>query len=218
MFIAAGLMLSASAIASPMLSLSVQEDGLAPLTASSGTGFVQISGSAYNDFIITTAAGSGSPVLTAPGINLQTLDITTNSLAASHTLTVMLTQTGLTSLNNSVSMMNSFQGLLSGITSATLSSYIDPTNSGAHAAGNLLATTTFTASGANAVNLLGSASTSGMFSETEVITAIFAPTSTGDSLNASATVTAAAPEPTSIALMGAGLIGFTFFRRRTAKK
>jgi hypothetical protein len=201
----------------PTLSVSVQEDALGALTASSTTGVVSINNATYGDFVLNTVSGVGTPMLTSPFLDLQTLDVSTTGLATGHTLTIMLTQTGLTATMNSVPVISAFTGILSGVSMETVSSYYDP-NNGAFAQANLLGTATFTAFGSNALNQPGIEMIPDLtqpFSETEIITATFDPNHLApDTLNSSALIEAPAPEPASLALIGSGLLGVALIRRR----
>jgi|GEM_PF-3320599 len=215
---AAGLVVTLpSAFAATNLQISLQETGYSDTTSSSPSGAVSINNMNYGDFQINTVSGIGSPVFGAPTLDLQTLNITSTSLAASHTLTIMLTQTGVTGLSNPFSFLSNFSGILTGVTSEQITSYVDPSNT-AFGTADQLSTVHFTAAGSNAFNQVAQGPTANPFSETEIIVATFAPTTTGDGLNSSAVISSAVPEPASLALLGGGLLGLAFIRRRSAKK
>jgi hypothetical protein len=215
-FLALGLAASVStALAATTLSLSVQEDALAPLTASSGTGSIVIApGVTYGDFTFNVVSGTGNPVNSNGVLDLNTINVTTTTLAASHTLTIELTQTGLTGIVNPDTFLSQFSGTLFGVTSEKMTTYIDTTNA-AFGTGTPLSTLTLTTTGGNSFTSASVATTS-PFSETEIITAVFAPTNTGDHLNSGVDLSpsSAVPEPVSISLIGGGLALLGIFRLR----
>jgi hypothetical protein len=198
------------------ISVSVQEGALTALAANSTTGFVDIAnGTAYGDFTIESLTGSGSPLFAVPYLDLSTFDVTT-SLTSSATLTIMLTETGLTLPSSPLPVNSAFIGILNGVTSETISSYYDASNT-AYGTAASLGTTTFTTAGSNSTNQSGTITAPGLFSETEIIVATFGPTNGSTaSLNSSALITSSAPEPVSMGVVGAGLmgVGLIGFRRR----
>ncbi|HWF46632.1 MAG TPA: PEP-CTERM sorting domain-containing protein [Bryobacteraceae bacterium] len=214
----AGTLLSSSIMqAAPMISLSVQEGALPALTVGPSSGSVVSinNGTTYGDFTIESLTGSGSPLFAVPYLDLSTFDVTT-SLTSSATLTIMLTETGLTLPSSPLPVSSAFIGILSGVTSETISSYYDASNT-AYGTANSLGTTTFTAAGSNSTDKFGTITAPGLVSETEIIVATFAPTGgLTDSLNSSALITSTAPEPVSMGVVGAGLfgVGLIGFRRR----
>ncbi|MGA8028648.1 MAG: PEP-CTERM sorting domain-containing protein [Bryobacteraceae bacterium] len=207
-----------AAFASTTDEISLTESGFATMTASSGTGLVSFNNIAYGDFVANTVTGTGSPIFNEPDLNLQTVNVSAMNLSSSKTLTIELTETGLTGLSNPFLFSNAFTGILNGVTSEKLTTYIDPSNT-AFGTAHMLATTTFTAQGSNANNQLVSGPTTSPFSETEIIVATFGATSgKPDSLDSSILIQSAVPEPASLALIGTGLLGLAFVRRRAARK
>ncbi len=215
MFLALGTALSAPVAFAASLGLSVAEDGMTLATATSNTGSVLITG-ALGDFNINTITGAGVPVTVTPEIDLNTINVASGPLSTSHTLTITLEQSGLTSLLPTLSLVSGYTADLTNISNVVISTYIDPTDSGVANAGDLLTTSSF--AGLNhsySKDVSGTATVSGPFSETEIITAVFAPGSS-DLLNGSALLTPAAtvPEPAALGLIGVGLMGLSMLRRR----
>jgi hypothetical protein len=215
----AGVLLSSSIIQASSLSLSVQESGVSgSLTATSSTGVVNIAdGTVFGNFTIEDLTGSGSPLFPIPYLDLSTFDVTT-SLTSAVTLTIKLTETGLTLPTSPLPVTSGFTGILNGVTSETISSYYDTSNT-AYGTGHSLGSATFTSAGSNSVNQFGTITASGLFSETEIIVATFGPTSgTTESLNSSALITSHAPEPISMGIVGTGLLCVGLIGARRRKK
>lgn len=213
-----GALLSSSVMQAGSISLSVQENSATAITASNNSGFVHIAdGTSYGDFTIESLTGSGSPLSPVPYLDLSTFDVST-SLTTAATLTIKLTETGLTLPTSPLPVNSFFTGILNGVTSETISSYYDTSNV-AYGTGTSLGTITFTNSGSSSVDESGTVTAAGLFSETEIIVATFGPTSGGaDTLNSSALISSAAPEPLSMGIVGCGLLGIGVFGARRRKK
>lgn len=208
---------AASVMQAATIQLSVQEGAFNPLTQSSNGGFVYITpNTTYHDFKIEDLTGSGSPLSLVPYLDLSTFDVTT-SLTSATTLTLKLTETGLTLPTSPLPITSAFVGILNGVTSETISSYYDNSNT-AFGTGQLLGTTTFTAAGSNSSNKFGTITAAGTFSETEIIVATFGATAgSTESLNSSALISAA-PEPLSLGVAGIGLLAVGVIGARRRKK
>lgn len=150
-----------------------------------------------------SVTASGSPLLTEPTLISDTLDV--NSSGAG-TLVISVTETGLTTV---------VPGFLSGFTSNTLplgwtvseATYVDAGNT-AYATTTPLSAQTFSVIGATTAIAAGIST--GPFSETEVFTVTATDAGqTQDTISLMAT-----PEPTSMALLGSGLLALGGTLRR----
>lgn len=211
----AGALLSASAMQASTTTISLSETGFATLVASSSTGVVGFNQQTYGDFVLNNVTGLGSPFYTAPELNLQTLNVTSNTLTTPVNLNIELTETGLTSPTVDIPVLDSMTGNFTGVTTETISSYYDP-NDVAGAMTVLLAQATFTQQGSNSYNQPTTIIATGPYSETEMIAATFGAPGT-DTLNSSDHITPTAPEPLSMGLMGAGFFGLGLMAYRRKK-
>ncbi|MBX9750766.1 MAG: PEP-CTERM sorting domain-containing protein [Roseococcus sp.] len=213
---------SNAAVAAPTLSFRVYEDNVlqGALSTSSTTGTLAVNG-ATSLFSVVSAFVVGIPAVNAPGLAAQSTTISSldNYGTGTHSLRLEVTQTDVPSLSAGgvfASLANTLTANLLvngfGVTSVSISNYADALNRAFERA-TLLATQTFSTPGANASPLITTnlSLPNPLFSETVVIDAIF--NAAGAALNASSQIVAV-PEPASLALFGAGLLGLGLLRRR----
>jgi hypothetical protein len=141
---------------------------------------------------VNTFGGSGELV------DNSSLNVSTNGTGS---LTILLTETNL-SLGTAASFTSLFSALISNAT-VTRSFYVDPLNNGALT--TLLGSTTGTGG-----SFTKNVSLSGPFSLTEQILI----TAKGAGAKLSSDDSVSAPEPASLALLGAGVLGLGFIARR----
>ena len=159
-----------------------------------------------------TTGGFTINVLTAAGVtafgnsgNLFDVGSLNISTAGGGALTLLFTETNLTSSAASQAFQLDFSGVLSGV-SVTRSVYFDGTNSALET--SLLGSTT----GGNSSFLSAPVSISGPFSLTEEIDVTANPQAQGATLSSDDKIMV--PEPAALSLMGLGLSALAFARRR----
>ena len=205
------LAMSASANAQLIFSIDDLNDGAAATIVADGgpgdnfagvEGFLDFNG-AVGSWIFNDVTAFGSPVIGGPNEDIVHLDSVNVSSDNGGLLTLMLTQTDLT--KSVAPFMASFGGSTSGSISYQL--FVDSTNA---AFGNefMLYDSSIDMSGAFANNFAGDFTLPGMYSMTMVVTI----NHTGRSVT-SFNYEVAIPEPTSLALLGGGLILIGFAGR-----
>lgn len=180
-----------------------------------GNGAVAYTSTTNPDYSMISITGSGTPPTPEPSLNLISLDVTSSSSAAT-SLTVELTETGLTSLTSPYNFSESFAAILTnGTPSVSIKNYISSSNT-AYATTTLIGTFSSTSAGASSLNTFSGPQTfTTPFSETEVIT--FGFNGNGETAFADDSITPS-PEPMSLGLLGGGLAALGILRLRKSRK
>jgi hypothetical protein len=203
-------LLWASAAHATLISIGLQEAGVnggvvTTVATDSGTGAASISDS-YGTFTNSISA-IGSPVLTEPQLDSASINVST---AVAGEITVYVTETGLTTPTGINKFLSSFtSNLFSGAVTSVIEETLLSTTNQLYL-GTALAATKFTTSNQTAYATTTTAPLT-LYSETEKYFITFA--GSGD-VNDTIDLKQAVPEPASLAIMGAGLIGLSMIRRR----
>jgi hypothetical protein len=201
------------ALAVPSISVAVSESagtsGLS-LLGTTTTGIFSFAFATTN--FAGTVSGEGSPILPQPTLDTSSIDARTKT-SADGTLYIYVTEQGLTSPQGVASFLSSFTANLftGGAVSVIEKTFVSTTN--ALWGGTALGTQTFTSIGST-TQLDTTPSLGSPYSETaEFIVHINGTGSVNDTIN----IIDPVPEPMSIALLGAGMIGIGAVRRRSQR-
>jgi hypothetical protein len=225
--VAAIVGLGGSAQATPIISVAFNETGVTPVAPSNcapsipcttNTGVLVGVGS-VGSFGSITVSATGSPALTSPQLDTQTIDISTLGVNANagETLYIWFTVQGLDSPLGVQNFQSSFTtNQLHNIASVTETTFIDPANG--LFTGTQLATKTFTASNQTFFSINATPFLNNPFSETTLYVITVAATGNADA-NSTIDIDLGpqVPEPLTLSLFGAGLAGLAGLRRRKAK-
>jgi hypothetical protein len=214
---AVSVLLAPTARATPTLSMDLITGGsTVALTNSSHTGVITYD-SGLGVFTIDVVTGTGVGTLN-PGagntIDLSSINVTS---AAAGTLTIKLTETGLTGAAAATAFTSAIGGTLGSIgksaSSLLFTTYVDPTDT-AFGTTTQTFSDNFSGSGkAFSAKGNGIGTISGPYSETIILT-LTAAANSETSLDAFLTP---APEPASLAILGVGMLALGMVRRRRPK-
>jgi hypothetical protein len=207
----AGFLTAPSAHAD-VISIGLALNGGAITTEASGSGSAVFAG-AFGSYSVNAISGVGNPPLTGSSLlNSNSLDVAAG--VTSDVLDVYVTESNITSFTGLTDFISSFtENSLSGPWSVTESTYLD-TGNGIYALTSLLGSATFTSGPLTSVESLTTDAGAGPYS----ITALYVITPNGHAGSANSTINVSVPEPATLALFAAGLlgcaIGLSRWRRR----
>jgi hypothetical protein len=187
--------LASPVIAAPILTLDIKDGVTDVSNTSSATGAISFNGSSAN-FIQLSASGTGVPIQVTPNLGLITLSVVSS---AAGTVTIDLLQSGLDAFaGGTVTGTFTANGVIGGP---------GPTTEEIRINGVTKESEVFPAGTTNGSNILTAtaAPQAAGWSDEEFITASFS--APGQTLEATIELITTTPEPTSIALMGVGLLG-----------
>jgi PEP-CTERM motif len=209
--LAAGGFLAAGAAHANIISIGLGINGGAITTEASGSGAAGVAAVSFGGFVVNNVTGAGNPPLAFP-VLLNSNSINVSASNTSNVLDVYVTEQGITSpLGANVNFLSSFTENLGGITpgwSVEEETFID-TGNGLFALTSPLSSIIYTSGGFNVLSALANTG-AGPYS----ITAEYIITPNGISGSNNSTINISVPEPATLALFGAALLGCGIFLSR----